>query len=151
MPRFSSRYLSQLVSAFCIAAACAAPSTNAAERNYFATQYRLNAPHAAPGLKELEAARTAAETPAVRYVPGWRLQNRPFAKLIETAEHFEQGFLRDLLGIVGAAAHQPTVMENLGSEVFYKALESARLARQQSLGERSFIPGVHKRIVAPGS
>ena len=58
--------------------------------------------------------------------------------LIETLEDLEQRLLGHLLGVLRAAAHQPTVMEDLGSEVLDEAVERFCIACYQSPRELNF-------------
>src|SRR5579871_1061029 len=45
------------------------------------------------------------------------------AKLVEALEDPEQRFLRDLLGVLALAAHQPAIPKQLRAEVLDEALE----------------------------
>jgi len=61
-----------------------------------------------------------------------------FSKLIEALENLYQRVLRHVFRIVALAAHQPTVMEDLGSEVLDEAIERFCIARYQSPRELNF-------------
>lgn len=54
-----------------------------------------------------------------------------FAEMVETFEHFQQRLLRHFLGVFALSAHQPTIVENLGPEVFHKAIEPLRFSSDQ--------------------
>jgi hypothetical protein len=57
---------------------------------------------------------------------------------IEILEHFEQGFLGHFLGVFAVATHQPAIVENLGPEVFHKAVKRLWLSNNQFPREFNF-------------
>ena len=72
------------------------------------------------------------------------------AQLVEALEDLEQGLLGDFFGVLGAAAHQPAVVKDLGAEVLDEPLEGIGLAGQQRACQSGFHQLVHAPIVAPG-
>ena len=81
------------------------------------------------GRKDALAALHQADVPGDAEDPG--TDPFRFAQLVEALEDLEQGLLGDLLGILGTAADQPAVVEDLGAEVLDELFEGIRLAGEQ--------------------
>jgi hypothetical protein len=69
------------------------------------------------------------------------------AKLAEVFEDLEQRFLRDLFGVLRLAAHEPTIVEHLGSEMADESLEGFGLAGDKGARKFGLAWLVHATIV----
>ena len=61
-------------------------------------------------------------------------------------KHFEQSLLRHFLGVFAVAAHQPTIMKNLGAEVFHKAVKRSWFSGHQCPREFNFGFSVQSQV-----
>jgi len=62
-----------------------------------------------------------------------------FAEMVEILKHFEQCLLRHFLSVFAVPAHQPTIVEDLGPEVFHKAIERFWSSSNQLPREFNFV------------
>jgi hypothetical protein len=58
--------------------------------------------------------------------------------MIEILKHVEQRLLCYFLGVFALAAHEPTIVEDLGVEVFHKTIERLWFSSHQLPRERNF-------------
>lgn len=62
---------------------------------------------------------------------------------------FMKGYLRHFLGVLAVPAHEPTVVEHLGPEVFHKAVECAWICNNQLSREFNFSIAVQRSLPLP--
>jgi hypothetical protein len=84
-------------------------------------------------------------------VPGDAEYPRPhmlgLAELVEILEDLQQRILRDFLGILLPAAHQPAVMEDLGSKMIDESLKSAGFTVEHGTRQLGLTGPVHALIL----
>jgi hypothetical protein len=61
-----------------------------------------------------------------------------FAEMVEILKHSQQRLLRHFLGVFAVAAHEPTIVEDLGAEVLHKTVERLWFSGHQSPREFNF-------------